>query len=238
MKTDDEERNQRRFRWKFFSRSKVLQDYKNGKVKPGKVMRKFPNYLIFRPLVPKIEELESNKDIFLNELKKIVVGVPSIEVVHDEKGKELKIVPLNYLARIDGYLQLMENWIKQHPKQFKKQESLFGLQNAVDKGDKTILIKIHLDRKRKNILKDFKYLLDLVDREVKYGKLDLGRLRPRWGEYQTHLDVYDFRKQNKSWREIAHLVYPGDESTDSAIRKVRHHYQQAKKMIAGGWMQI
>jgi hypothetical protein len=251
---DEDEKKQKRFRWEFFRRSKVYQDFKAGKIGPERFLRSFPNYRIFRPLNLSIKELEEGKDEFLNELRKVVAGVPSIEVVYGS-GKGTKSVGLNYLARNDQYLRSIAKWRKQHPDRFKKHGRFFSLLNAVHKEDKTIQIKIRLNRKKGNILKDINSLIDFIEEEAKYRKFNLKGLKPHWDEYEKYLRVYDLKKGNPrlTWSEIAKEIFPDEVEkhvsphkqqikmlvTQTAKDKVRYYWNRANIMInKGGWKEI
>lgn len=254
MKRDDEEKTQKRFRWEFFRRSKVYQDYKAGKIGPERMLRSFPNYRIFRPLYLSIQELEEGKDEFLNELKKVVAGVPSIEVIYGS-GKGVKSVALNYLARNEQYFRSIDNWRKKRTDQFSKHGRFFSLLNAVHKEDKTIQIKIHLNRKKENILKDIHSLIDFIAKEAKYRKFNLKRPKPHWDEYEKYLRVYDLKKEHPTltWSEIAKDILPDEIekhvsphkqqikilATQTAKDKVRYYWNRANIMInKGGWKEI
>jgi len=138
----------------------------------------------------------------------------AIEIVYDENIKDFDCAWLSYDE--DDYLNNIPLM-------------------AVDKEEKTILIKIHLDRKREDIIEGVEYLLTFLKREGKLADIDFKRPKPHWDEFDKYLKVYDLRKEGKSWKKIATQVFPGDESSDSGIRKVRHYYEQALKMINGGW---
>jgi hypothetical protein len=110
----------------------------------------------------------------------------------------------------------------------------------VDKGNKTVTIKIHLDRKKKEILNDIGLFLDILKREAIHYNIDLKRPKPHWDIYDKFLEVHDLRREDRkkwSWSKIARKMFPG-EPLRSAIDKVRHYDRQAKKMISGGWRQI
>jgi len=201
-----------------------------------------------------IKELEEGKDEFLNELKKVVAGVPSIEVIYGS-GKGGKSVALNYLVRNDQYFRSIDNWKKQSPDQFRKPGRFFSLLNAAHKEDKTIQIKIHLNRKKGNILKDISSLLDFIEKEAKYRKFNLKGLKPHWDEYEKYLRVYDLKKEHPmlTWAEIAKEIFP-DEVKENvsphkfhtktvakqyAKDKVRYYWNRANIMInKGGWKEI
>ena len=127
--------------------------------------------------------------------------------------------------------------------------------NASDKEEKTVLIKIHLDRKKEEVGRDIKFLYDLLHWEVMAFDLDpkLRSKRPRWDEYEKSLKVYDLKKANKEWSEIAKVMFPErmeeheaprrktrkpQKPSSSAIEAVRHLHEEAKKMIEGGWRRI
>ena len=79
-------------------------------------------------------------------------------------------------------------------------------------------------------------------------------VRPRFGEFDKYIRVYDFKKANPkiSWSDIAEKVFPqetysnpnkrGKKKTlvsQTAIDKVRHYYREADKMInKGGWRRL
>ena len=84
MKRDDEEKKQKKFRWEFFRRSKAYQDYKGGKMRPESMFRAFPNFRIFKPLTQPIEEMKDSMKPFWDELKKVVAGVASIEIIYQQ----------------------------------------------------------------------------------------------------------------------------------------------------------
>jgi hypothetical protein len=254
MKRDDEEKKQKKFRWEFFRRSKAYQDYKGGKIGPERMFRAFPNFRIFRPLIPKIEEMKDGKDAFLSELKKVIAGVPSIEIIYGSQ-KGLKSVALNYLARNEEYFRFVDKWRKQHGDQFRKPERFFSLLNAVNNEDKTVRIKIHLNRKKENIFKDFTRLLDFIEKEAKYRKFNLKRPRPHWDEYEKYLRVFDLKKEHPklTWSDIAKEIFPDEVkkhvsphkhqikilANQSAKDKVRYYWNRANIMInKGGWKEI
>lgn len=110
---------------------------------------------------------------------------------------------------------------------------------AVNRDGNTITIQIKLDQKKENIRRDIDYLLNLLEMEGTHYKVGLKRPKPRWDEYDKYLEVYALRKKNTSWRKIAFQIFPNDVDIDSAMRKVRHYYEQADRMInKGGWQRI
>ena len=88
----------------------------------------------------------------------------------------------------------------------------FSTIHAVDKGEKAVIIKIHLDRKKEDIIKDVKFLLGLLNREAKSYKVDLKAKKPQWDVYEKYLQVYDLKDANPQmeWSEIAKLVFPAE----------------------------
>jgi hypothetical protein len=128
--------------------------------------------------------------------------------------------------------------------------------HAVDKREKSLIIKIHLDRKKEDIIKDVKFLLGLLDKQAKSYKVGLKAKRPQWDVYDKYLQVYDLKKANlkMTWSDIAIKVFPDEIFKNpahkrkhrkavlpypSAADKVKYYWGEAKKMInEGGWKQI
>jgi hypothetical protein len=196
--------------------------------------------LEFRPLNLKellsIErDYSAGKDVIYENL------LPSTAIIFEGKGKKKfkhEIYDL-YAEKdpklIDFVLQARRRF---HRDRYDFNRALFLSIDAIDRKEKTIKIKIHLDRKIEDIIDDVKFLLKVLDSEAKYFRIDLKRPKPHWDAYDKLLKVYDLRREKKIWREIASQVYPGDVSIASSMRKVRHLYKQAEKMIKGGWKQI
>lgn len=171
----------------------------------------------------------------------IVLHAKGIDSFPLQLGEVIKVLRLNEEARRNNrtfvewkkYKEETDNWPLDG-----LGESDLAL-DAIDEENATITIKIHLDRKKEEIIRDVTFLLDLLDWEAKALKKQLKRPKPHWEEYKKYLQVWDLREEKKSWREIASQVFPDDEDMDSAIRKVRHLWGQANKMInKGGWKKI
>ena len=121
--------------------------------------------------------------------------------------------------------------------------------DAVNEKDRTIMLKIRLDRKREDILEDMGQLLTLLKKEAKILGLDLMRnVKLHWDEIDKYIKVYDLKKQNQTWNDIAKQMFPVEVdwnrkhtkelATTSAKDKLRHYHRQAIKMINGGWREI
>jgi len=127
--------------------------------------------------------------------------------------------------------------------------------DAVNLEDRTITIKIHLDRKKDDILKDFKLLLHFLHWEAEYLEMDLGSpKKPQWDVYDKYLQAWDLKKANPKmeWSEIAERVIPEEAYPNpnkrgkkkilvqqSSIDKVRYYWREANRMInKEGWKQI
>jgi hypothetical protein len=142
---------------------------------------------------------------------------------------------------------------KELPPEFEE----FSYIHAVDKGEKTVIIKIHLDRKKEDIIKDVKFLLDLLGKEAKVYKVDLKAKKPQWDVYDKYLQVYDLKEANPEmeFSGIAKLVFPDEVikehnaphrktrkkelASNSSVSKVFRYWKEANKMInKEGWRQI
>jgi hypothetical protein len=100
----------------------------------------------------------------------------------------------------------------------------FSTIHGVNKGEKTVIVKVHLDRKKEDIVKDVKFLLDLLNKEAKSYKVDLKAKRPQWDVYDKYLQVFDLKKTNPNmeWSEIAKIVIPEEvEKHRAPFRKTR-----------------
>jgi len=75
--------------------------------------------------------------------------------------------------------------------------------HGVDNEHKTIVIRIRLRKKKDDIITDIKSLLDALDWEAKFFKIDMRRPKPHLKFLSDALKVYDLHKeQKKSWKEI------------------------------------
>lgn len=71
--------------------------------------------------------------------------------------------------------------------------------------------------------------------------------RKRFEEYDKHLEIHDFKKAKMKRKEIAEKVYPeacklaresGDWNLESLVEKVKRQYNEAKKLVNGGYKDI
>ena len=134
--------------------------------------------------------------------------------------------------------------------------------DGIDKEDKTIQVKIHIDQNKDQIKKDIALLLDLIDFETERLGADIERQRQRlmkgstsiWEKYTLYLRVWDsVERKGKSIRCVARKIFPEDfkeqhpksddmnayiPNPESAEKKTKHYYKEAKKLINGGWRMI
>jgi hypothetical protein len=140
--------------------------------------------------------------------------------------------------------------------------------HCVDPEDKTIIVKISLDREKGDIIKDINSLLDLLKKEGKTNGLDLMSTKRRktkeadsvFEKYDTYLEVWDMVnekvKEGKPlrdiFRETAKEMFQKDfqepdtlneddpdQRPESARKKVEHYYWEAYELIKeGGWRRI
>jgi hypothetical protein len=113
--------------------------------------------------------------------------------------------------------------------------------NAVNEKDNTIIVKIHLDRTKGEIITDLQKLLRLLDEQAKPRGIKFRRTKPHLKEYENYLKVYDLRKKDKrTWPNIALEIFPAEMAYNkkrkkipepSAVSKVRNYYNQAVRMI-------
>ena len=108
--------------------------------------------------------------------------------------------------------------------------------------DNSIIVKIKLDKGNDLIFHQIRYLLALLDKERELFDMFPKRpiVKPRWDTFDLYVKVYDLRETTPrpSWSKIAEMIFPKDVSPSGAIRKVRYYYDEAVKMINGGWKNI
>lgn len=131
--------------------------------------------------------------------------------------------------------------------------------DGVNRKEDTIMLRIHIDRQKGDIVRDIKSLLTLLKRESELiDNIKLaGSKKPQWDVYDKYLQVYDLKKANSEmeWSEIAKIIFPEEVArerkpthrkirkkelaTNSAVSKVFRYWKEANKMVnKGGWKQI
>lgn len=231
MRISDEELKKRiHYRHEFAIRSKKYEELKK-KIAELENIRRKPNYV--KNIVADKRYFELLAELFVYEAAPAILS--TIEVKHRNE------------------------WFGLCYKELPPELEEFSHIYAVDKEEKTIIIKIYLNRKKEDIIKDVRFLLDLLDKEAKRYKVDLKAKKPRWGGdvYDDYLRVFDLKEANPKmeWSEIAKLVFPGEVikehnaphrktrkkelASNSSVSKVFHYWKEANKMInKGGWRQI
>jgi len=183
--------------------------------------------------------------------------LPSILVLFcdDKTEKKIPVYSRFYFERLPEMLNHILEERKSRRGRTSENSKISGLLaiDAVNKKNKTIMVKIRLDRTREDILEDIERLLTLLKKEAKILGIDMERkVKLHWDEIEKYIKVYDLKKQNPriTWGEIAKQLFPGEiyknpynnlskeEVLPSTKDKVRHYYRQAIKMINGGWREI
>lgn len=182
-----------------------------------------------------------------------------IEIVATKGKKILESVFLPHSEELDfedRWPKSLDDWKKErmkHPGWSNKRSNL--ILDAYNKKENTILIKLHLDRQKEDLRRDFDFLLDLLEFEAELLNVDLSSpKKSRWDVYDKFLQVYDMKKQNPKMNrsEIAEKLFPDDKYKNPnkngrkeyrmplwALENVRHYQDEADKMInKGGWRQI
>jgi hypothetical protein len=268
MTLDEELQKKARYRWEFIRRNKELfenlkkeREQHYLKIKGRRKSSKFDltsyleedsllrqNFLTFFPanflpyfMEDSSFEIPETAPTFLPEM--ILYDLSPIEVLfYGENDKDRVATSMSFFYP-EGDEKFLQEAVESRKllisKSFGTRFPILSI-DAVDKGNKTITIKIHLDRKKKEILRDMGLFLDILKREAKDYNIDLKRPKPHWDIFDKFLEVYDLRRENRkkwSWSKLAKEMFP-EEPLGPAIDKVRHYDRQAKKMISGGWRQI
>jgi hypothetical protein len=216
-----------------------------------------------------LQQFSNGKD--LEEMLGIAGGLSTIDLVFSRDGEIYNAPNLNYgepfifddLAESEQ--KTVDDWKKEReeaPDLFEEggyqgvEENILSL-DAVDKKNKTILIRIHLDRKKEDIRRDITFLINLLEWESRKLSVPLGNpKKPQWDVYDKYLQVHDLKKTNPemSWSDIALKVFPRETVKNTsykrkprrptlpqqtAIDKVKNYWKQANIMInEGGWRRI
>ena len=231
MRISDEESKKRiHYRHEFAIRNKRYEGLKK-KIADLENIRKRPNY---------VENVAVDKRYF---------GILAELFVYDASPADLSTIQVKH----------GNDWVGLGYKELPPELNEFSNIHAIDKQEKTVTVKMHLDRKKTDIIRDVKFLLDLLNKEAKNYKVDLKAKKPRWGGdvYDDYLRVFDLKEANPKmqWSEIAKLVFPGEVikehnaphrktrkkelASNSSVSKVFHYWKEANRMInKGGWRQI
>jgi hypothetical protein len=106
--------------------------------------------------------------------------------------------------------------------------------NAVDWKDKTIILKIHLDRGKGQIERDFKGFLDILYKEAKFQKRKFNEPKFHLKKLERDLDIYDKHRGGKNYEEIAGVL-PGSGTSAKdlgrAADRARKGFKRAEKVI-------
>jgi hypothetical protein len=187
--------------------SKETRDYLAEKktIMDDRLLKMMGLSMIF-PLIPR----SKNPD----EIVESLFDLPSIEVLSTHPEKRAKKFKFKSLEESKEKLGIS-------PRDF-----LFGFYPDVER-DNTIIIKIHLDRKKTDIGKDIRSLLDTLENFGKLQKLDN---RFPLEDFERYFKAYDLRRKQKSWTKIAREIFP-EEDLEGAKRKVRHYHDQVNRWI-------
>ena len=230
--TNGEQERRIHYRHEFAIRSKRYEGLRKEVAELENIRRK-PNY---------VTDTEVDKRYFHLLAELLVYGslpasISAIEIKHKDGwyGLNYRELPID---------PEMEEFLKIH---------------AVEKEEKTVIVKIRLDRKKDDIVRDIKFLLELLREEAQIYGVDLKAKKPRWRDrvYDDYLRVFDLKKANPrmEWSEIAKMVFPGEVikghnaphrktrkkelASNSSVSKVFHYWKEANKIInKEGWRQI
>jgi hypothetical protein len=106
--------------------------------------------------------------------------------------------------------------------------------NAVDWKDKTIILKIHLDKGKDQIERDFKALLDMLYKEAKFQKRKFNEPKFHLKKLERDLDIYDKHREGNNYEEIAGVLPDSGTSAKDlgrAADRARKGFKRAEKVI-------
>lgn len=119
---------------------------------------------------------------------------------------------------------------KRYPKRVLKETIVI---NAVDWKEKTIIVKIHLDRGKDQIKRDFEELVDILYKEANFQKRKFNEPKFHLNQLERDLEIYDKRREGKSWNEIGlELIKEGSEKElERAADRARKGFMKGKRLI-------
>jgi len=100
-------------------------------------------------------------------------------------------------------------------------------------------IKVNLNYPKQRIMPALEQALDkvILARQKEFGY----RSRLPLSEYERYCRIYDLKKQGKTYKEIALIVFRAEKAKeyDRCLQKSKEGYKQAKRLIdGGGWVRI
>jgi len=129
-----------------------------------------------------------------------------------------------------------------------------------DKREKTIAVKIHMDRNIQDIQQDIADLYDIIHKEARIKGYPMRKTKKRktkksesiFENYDLYIKVFDSmekdgRKPMKVAREFFKEEFRDpstvkesdpDPDPDRGRKKIEHYYREAKKMVFGGFVSI
>ena len=105
---------------------------------------------------------------------------------------------------------------------------------AVDTEEKTITIRIRLNKNINTIKKDIETLLKTVREWAKKSKLKLESPKTQWRKLRDGIEIYKLHEKKKNWKEVARTFYKVTGSADE-LEKARQRaikaYKKAEEFI-------
>lgn len=236
---------------------------------PAKGMSILRRHYLFKKVEPYLFGTEPDMEEIL-----ALESMSPIEIVFDDGTKIIKTKYYDYFERalFDGqevYERSLQDWkmIRNHWPILHAEQEMLGITSdepllaidGVNKKEGTIMLRIHIDRQKGDIVRDIMCLLTLLKRESELiDNIKLGSSKkPQWDVYDKYLQVYDMKRANPKmqWSEIAKIVFPEEVTrerkpthrkirrkelvTNSAVSKVFRYWKEANKMVnKEGWKQI
>jgi hypothetical protein len=149
------------------------------------------------------------------------------------KGSPISII-FNDVASGKPYPWPVDSYLKEDPR-----EAPFRLIDAINEGNQ-LLLRIDLNHHRETLEMDFSKLLTVSFKELKKHNRERSRIPER--EWDSYLKAYELRENKKlTFLEIGKRMFPRDfkitkegSKTESAEKKARRFYNEAKKLIGEG----
>jgi hypothetical protein len=208
-----------KYKWEFLRRNKKYnQDYlSRGKLSSDYWLKEYGISMSFDPKKKHSNLSRKSLERFLFEGS--LDNVPTIVV------KDVSTVPMN-----EGD----ENYQDEASNKLNFQGEEYASKVA------TLKLLVNVLKKKEDIVSRFERIISAVKDNI--IKKPLLAKKAQWAMYDTYLAVYDLRHpksgKRRTFSQIARVVYPNDSDLESSLRKINRNYEEAKKLVEGGYRYI
>lgn len=102
-----------------------------------------------------------------------------------------------------------------------------------------VVVVFDLSKPIQQQLEHFKVLLEEEQMHLRiYSDLDIANVKNKPQYWKDHLRIFDARESGATDKEIADVMFKGDSSYDSVVKKIDNSHDRVKKMAEGDYWKI